>query len=1136
MALTRSVRSLAPWVLTAAVSATPAAANTVTTLEPTDDTYVRGGSQADANFNASPTLRVKNASGDTYDRKTLIRFDLSGTLGSVLSATLNLYCNDLSNGTPSAVFVYSVDDDSWQEDVVTWNTAPTPNSLLDSHTDISVIGATYSFDVTSFVAQELAGDAIVSLLLSDDLEVKRMADFDRRDDPNSPTLVIETQAQFALSVIPSGAGVVTLSPPGGVYDAGTVITMTAEPDPGWQFMAWGGDLAGPANPTTISMDTTRTVLAEFQPQYVLALSVNGLGSVTLNPPGGAYDAGTNVTLTAVPAPGWSFAGWSGDLTGQTNPGVVNMDADKALGAGFASGPPVTGNVVFQEDKNGGASNSAQVSTGNELVGVDGDLYLAAVAAQPHQPVIAVSGLGLSWSLVHEQCAGRGLTGVSLWKAQGTTTGVDIVSAQLATAAENVAIAVARYAGVDTIQPLGALVSANTNGTAAACSAGTDTTAYSLAINTVEPNAVVFGAVAHLDATHWPASGWTEREEFHHGVGTQASVSMLEHAPAAPGTVTWAGSLSVAVDWAAIGVEIRPGPENALALSTTGLGSVTLDPSGGSYPVDTIVSMTAAAEPGWWFVGWGETLNGHANPMSVLMSEDVQVSATFSSVPHYDLSLALSGIGNVVVDPPELRYATGTPVTLTAEIPPGWIFTGWGGDASGAAPSTSFIMTADRSVSADFRFISQRPSGLWTSALELASAPDSGQAWNQVLTEADQSFFPPDVADQNSPHNVRCLAAAIVYARTGDTSYRDRVQQALDYLSGLGHPGSTTLAWAREVGAYALAADLVGYRSAAFDTWLSDMAETYVGSNGRTVLETFEERPNNWGTHAFGMLVSVYAYLLDDAKLTSVRDAWVQGVTGTPPNADFGELSWHYDPARPRQINPPRASRLGLDIDGAMTDDVRRGGRLAIPPNPTGYPWEALQGIVMAARVLERYDPNLSIWYVGEKAIHRAARLLQVTWEQEYGGWAATGDDMWMLPFLDRVYGTTWSTGADDEFHAGKNVGWAYVLAGSTGTGPTTSTVSSNTLPYRLYPGLPNPFSTRTDIRFSMPTNNHIRLGVYDVLGRRVATLFHGYCPPGLQTVRWDGVDSSGRRVASGVYWCQLEVGARRERIRLVLVR
>jgi hypothetical protein len=64
------------------------------------------------------------------------------------------------------------------------------------------------------------------------------------------------------------------------------------------------------------------------------VSRSGLGSVTLNPSGPTYGAGTIVTLTATPSITSTFTGWSGDVVTTTNPLVVMMDSNKAITATF----------------------------------------------------------------------------------------------------------------------------------------------------------------------------------------------------------------------------------------------------------------------------------------------------------------------------------------------------------------------------------------------------------------------------------------------------------------------------------------------------------------------------------------------------------------------------------------------------------------------------------------------------------------------------------------------------------------------------------------------------------------------------------------------------------------------------------
>jgi vibriolysin len=145
--------------------------------------------------------------------------------------------------------------------------------------------------------------------------------------------------QYTLTTNSVGNGSITLDPAGGTYCEGTVVTLTAAPDAGWQFDNWSGDLSGTANPTTITMDSNKSVTANFSqlpvPDYTLTVTTVGQGSVTLDPPGGTYPEGTVVTLTATPDSGWQFDNWSGDLTGTANPATITMDADKNVTANFS---------------------------------------------------------------------------------------------------------------------------------------------------------------------------------------------------------------------------------------------------------------------------------------------------------------------------------------------------------------------------------------------------------------------------------------------------------------------------------------------------------------------------------------------------------------------------------------------------------------------------------------------------------------------------------------------------------------------------------------------------------------------------------------------------------------------------------
>jgi hypothetical protein len=314
-------------------------------------------------------------------------------------------------------------------------------------------------------------------------------------------------------------------------------------------------------------------------------------------------------------------------------------------------------------------------------------------------------------------------------------------------------------------------------------------------------------------------------------------------------------------------------------------------------------------------------------------------------------------------------------------------------------------------------------GIWSSADELAGKPTSGDGWTTLVSFADGDTSAPDVSNQDDPTNVRVLAAAIVYARNGDASYQSKVIVACQQVVG-SEKGGRTLAWGRETGAYAMAADLVGFRTPEFEAWLHNVADVELGSElGITLRQMFYKRPNNWGAMAFGSLTAIYRYLGDDALLADVRDYWVKGVTGPNPGLSYdADVSWHADPSDLRLINPAGSSKQGVDIDGIIPDDMRRGASFTTgTPVFTGYPWEHLQGVLMAARVLQR--AGLPIWNVDQDAIGRAAYALQVRLAGEF---VAKGDDLWQLAFLDQAYGTSYS-GSESVWGAGKNTGFAFVL-------------------------------------------------------------------------------------------------------------
>ena len=77
--------------------------------------------------------------------------------------------------------------------------------------------------------------------------------------------------------------------------------------------------------------------------------------------------------------------------------------------------------------------------------------------------------------------------------------------------------------------------------------------------------------------------------------------------------------------------------------------------------------------------------------------------------------------------------------------------------------------------------------------------------------------------------------------------------------------------------------------------------------------------------------------------------------------------------------------------------------------------------------------------------------------------------------------------------------------------------------YALFQNFPNPFNPATTIRYSLPAPGRVTLKVYDILGREIrALLVKEYRDAGYQAAVWDGRNSAGNIVSSGVYFVKME--------------
>lgn len=76
----------------------------------------------------------------------------------------------------------------------------------------------------------------------------------------------------------------------------------------------------------------------------------------------------------------------------------------------------------------------------------------------------------------------------------------------------------------------------------------------------------------------------------------------------------------------------------------------------------------------------------------------------------------------------------------------------------------------------------------------------------------------------------------------------------------------------------------------------------------------------------------------------------------------------------------------------------------------------------------------------------------------------------------------------------------------------------------LWQNYPNPFNPLTEIKYKIPARSLVRLHIYNVAGRLVRVVKDEIQEAGTYSVYWDGLDSGGNRVSSGIYFCRLTSG------------
>jgi len=182
-------------------------------------------------------------------------------------------------------------------------------------------------------------------------------------------------------------------------------------------------------------------------------------------------------------------------------------------------------------------------------------------------------------------------------------------------------------------------------------------------------------------------------------------------------------------------------------------------------------------------------------------------------------------------------------------------------------------------------------------------------------------------------------------------------------------------------------------------------------------------------------------------------------------------------------------------------------------------FDAVTPLPVGERILEFTDPT------GETGIYSFAAGI-------YHDATAYGNRIVYLPCEPSYLLTPASAAGDAVSARTRLIQEILTFFGNPASGNPTAVPECDSFTVRCHP---NPFNPRVVIECRLPRSTRLTVKIYNLRGQLVKTLLDAEREAGKQSVVWDGVDQSGRQVASGVYFCESRAGAASEIRKLVMV-
>ena len=428
---------------------------------------------------------------------------------------------------------------------------------------------------------------------------------------------------------------------------------------------------------------------------LLPVTVEGVGTVTKD-----VDCGNPVQLTAEPAAGWSFTGYSGAISSTMPIESVAFMHDDTVTATFTQeqytltalqGGTGSGTVTKTPDQptylyNDMVQLTAQADVGSTFNGWSGAVSslnpTITLTVTDHTTVTAL--ITRNAYTLTTRTAGPGTGTVVRVPDQATYTHGDVVELMAQPAL-----------GSQFVGWIDGLFGVEPTATVTMTGHLTTTALFTPTLYTINTATVGSGRGT---VTQTPA-----QSTYRYGD------TVTLHAQANPGSTFtgWRGDISSAMPTVTITITNNISAaaaftenEYTLDITTTGSGTAEWQPQKSVYRYGDMVQLAATPSAGWTFASWRGDLLTTTNPVAVFMDGSKTIMATFTQ-GKYTLATNVVGNGSIVLDPLQAVYQSGDVVQLMAQPGPGAVFTGWQGDRSGTDNPTTLTISGNHVVTATF---------------------------------------------------------------------------------------------------------------------------------------------------------------------------------------------------------------------------------------------------------------------------------------------------------------------------------------------------------------------------------------------------------------------------------------------------